>query len=116
VAKNIGNVSKSLDRAMASMNLEEVSKIMEKFESQFEDLDVRTNVVENTMNSAMTLGTPQAQVDSLIKQVAEENGLEIMGAMANAPGTSALAHPGAQSTRTKSDEEALSSRLAALRN
>jgi len=29
---------------MAAMDLEKVSKIMDKFESQFEDLDVKTGV------------------------------------------------------------------------
>lgn len=116
VAKNIGNVSRSLEGAMASMDLEKVSKIMEKFEKQFTDLDVKSNVLEDTMSSAMTLSTPQGQVDTLIKQVAEENGLEIVGAMADAPGTSQLSAPGAQSTRSKAEEENLTKRLASLRN
>lgn len=30
------------------------------------------------MGAAMTLSTPQEQVDALIHQVAEENGLEVM--------------------------------------
>lgn len=37
-------VTKALDKAMSSMDLEKVSKVMEKFESQFEDLDVRSSV------------------------------------------------------------------------
>ena len=44
VVKNLGVVTKGLDKAMASMNLEEVEKIMQKFESTFEDLDVRESV------------------------------------------------------------------------
>ena len=116
MAKNIGNVSKSLDKAMSSMDLEKISKIMEKFESQFTDLDVKANVLEDTMSSATTLTTPQVQVDSLIKQVAEENGLEIMDAVADAPGTSGLSVPGAQSTRSKTEEDDLTKRLASLRN
>ena len=42
--KNLGVVTKGLDKAMASMNLEDVEKIMQKFETQFEDLDVRESV------------------------------------------------------------------------
>lgn len=42
----MSSVSKSLEKAMNSMDLEKVSKIMDKFESQFEDLDVRTSVRE----------------------------------------------------------------------
>lgn len=115
VAKNIGQVTRSLESAMASLNLEKVSKIMEQFEKQFMDLDVKSNVLESTMSSATTLTTPQNEVDSLIKQVAEENGLEIMNKVAEAPGTAGLASVGA-SGRTKAEEDKLTSRLAALRN
>ena len=116
VAKNIGQVTRSLESAMASLNLEKVSKIMEQFEKQFMDLDVKSGVLESTMSSATTLTTPQNEVDSLIKQVAEENGLEIMNKVAEAPGTSGLATVGASSNRTKADEDQLTNRLAALRN
>jgi len=40
----MGTVSKSLERAMSSMDLQKISAIMDKFETQFEDLDVRTSV------------------------------------------------------------------------
>lgn len=115
VAKNIGSVTRSLESAMASLDLEKVSRIMESFEKQFEDLDVKSGVLEGTMSSATTLTTPQTEVDSLIKQVADENGLEIIGKMAEAPaaGTATL---GATSSRSKAEEDALSNRLAALRN
>ena len=118
VARNIGSVTKSLESAMASLDLEKVSKIMDNFEKQFTDLDVKSGVLESTMSSATTLTTPQNDVDSLIKQVAEENGLEIIGKMAEAPGVSNLSI-GAQSTgagRSKEEEDLLNKRLAALRN
>lgn len=119
VAKNIGNVTKSLERAMSSLDLEKVSKIMDDFEKQFTDLDVKSGVLENSMSSATTLSTPQAEVDALIKQVADENGLEIIGKMADAPETSGLHAVGASSTasgRTREEEDLLTKRLAALRN
>ncbi len=40
----MGQVVKGLDKAMSAMDLEKVSKIMDKFESQFENLDVKTSV------------------------------------------------------------------------
>lgn len=54
------------------------------------------------MSSAMTLTTPQEQVDSLIVQIAEENGLEIMDQMNQLPeGASAM---GESSTRSQEDQ------------
>ena len=40
----MGSVVKSLDKAINSMELQKISAVMDKFESQFEDLDVRTSV------------------------------------------------------------------------
>ena len=37
-------VVKALDKALNSMDLEKVSSVMDKFEKQFEDLDVRSSV------------------------------------------------------------------------
>lgn len=116
VAKSIGNVSKSLESAMASMNLEKVSKIMETFEKQFEDLDVRAGVMDSTMSSATTLSTPQDQVDLLIKQVADENGLELIDQVANAPAANASAIGASTTGRTKKEDDELNNRLSALRN
>jgi division protein CdvB (Snf7/Vps24/ESCRT-III family) len=53
VAKNIQGVCKSLDKAMASMDLQKVEQIMGQFEKQFEDLDVRTAV---SIHMVVTVG------------------------------------------------------------
>ena len=45
---------------------------MDKFEKQFEDLDVHTSVIENAMGTATSTSTPASQVDDLIKQVEEQ--------------------------------------------
>ena len=42
---------------------------MSKFEDLFEDLDTHTQVMDSSMSSAMTLSTPQDQVEGLMKQV-----------------------------------------------
>ncbi|MEE6517086.1 hypothetical protein FKM82_027092 [Ascaphus truei] len=68
--------------------------------------------MEDAMGSAMTLTTPQEQVDNLIVQVAEENGLEVMDQLSQLPaGASSV---GESSARPQEDQ--LSRRLAALRN
>lgn len=44
ITKNMGSVVMALDQALSAMDLQKVSAIMDKFESHFEDLDVRTSV------------------------------------------------------------------------
>ncbi|XP_071091756.1 charged multivesicular body protein 1a-like isoform X2 [Haliotis cracherodii] len=114
VTKNIAGVSKALDKAMQSMDLSKVEQIMEKFEKQFEDLDVRSATLENSMGNAMTLSTPEDQVTSLIQQVAEENGLEMVDQLKDLNPTTASVKSGASVEQSKEDD--LSRRLQALRN
>lgn len=47
---------------------------MDRFEQQFENLDVQSQVMENTMCNTSTLTTPQGEVDGLMQQVADEAG------------------------------------------
>ncbi|CAH8657652.1 unnamed protein product [Heterobilharzia americana] len=68
VVKNIGSVSNELEKAMRTMDLEKLEKIMGKFESQFEDLDVRSATMENSMKNTFTLSSPEQEVNALIKQ------------------------------------------------
>jgi len=48
--------------------------VMDKFEKQFEDLDVQIETMEGAMQNSSSLTTPQDQVDSLIMEVAEQHG------------------------------------------
>jgi charged multivesicular body protein 1 len=107
----MGGVVKGLDQVMASMDLEKISGTMDKFERLFGDLDTHTEVMENTMASAMTLTTPEDQVDNLMRQVAEENGLEVLDKMTDAPSNELAA-----GTLTTEEEDKLSRRLAQLRD
>merc|ERR1712241_156295 len=52
VAKNMGSVTKALEKAVNSMELEKITEVMDKFEKTFEDLDVHTSVMEGAMAGA----------------------------------------------------------------
>lgn len=112
ITKNIEGVTKALDKAMSSMDLTKVEQIMEKFEKQFEDLDVRTQTMESAMGTATTLTTPQDQVEALMQEVAEESGLEIMDQLKDLKNPSASIRESAEAKK----EDDLSRRLQALRN
>ncbi|KAG8428924.1 hypothetical protein GDO86_018855, partial [Hymenochirus boettgeri] len=102
VTKNMAQVTKALDKALSSMDLQKVSAVMDKFDQQVQNLDVHTSVMEDSMSSAMTLTTPQEQVDNLIIQIAEESGLEVMDQLNQLPqGATSV---GESSTRTPEDQ------------
>ena len=50
---------------------------MDRFEKDFEDLDVQTSVMEGAMNQTTATNVPQDSVENLMKQAADEAGLEL---------------------------------------
>ncbi|XP_073454147.1 charged multivesicular body protein 1b [Aquarana catesbeiana] len=110
VTKSMAGVVKSMDATLKSMNLEKISALMDKFEHQFETLDVQTQQMEDTMSNTTTLTTPQGQVDNLLQEMADEAGLdlnmELPQGQTGSVGTSVAS--------TEQDE--LSQRLARLRD
>lgn len=115
ITKQMGGVVKGLDRVVQSMDLEKISSTMTKFEDLFEDLDVHTQVMDSSMASATTLSTPEGQVDSLMKQVAEENGLEVLDKLdANPVATKQPGESAGLQTLTGEEEDKLSSRLVLI--
>ncbi|KAL8802168.1 MAG: hypothetical protein Q9200_006676 [Gallowayella weberi] len=112
VTGSMAGVVKGMEGAMRAMDLEKISAVMDKFETQFEDLDVATGYYENATSSATAVGTPQDDVDRLIGQVADEAGVELQAEM-KAPEVGVKAGPvSGQEER----EEELGERLRALRN
>ncbi|KAH8868160.1 Charged multivesicular body protein 1a [Schistosoma japonicum] len=110
VVKNIDSVSNELKKATDAMDLEKLEKIMSKFESQFEDLAVRSSTMENSMRSVFTSSSPEQEVNALIKQVTEENNLEVAHAIADAPMVSGTLSVNSSSSRDAEDD-ALTRRL-----
>jgi len=109
VSMNIGEVVKGMDIAMNAMDLEKISTIMDKFEKQFEDLDVAAGYYENATSSATAVGTPQEDVDRLMSQVADEAGVELHQDLEAAEPAKTKIGP------TEVEEDGLGDRLRALR-
>eukprot|EP00092_Neocalanus_flemingeri_P044455 GFUD01049310.1.p1 GENE.GFUD01049310.1~~GFUD01049310.1.p1 ORF type:complete len:197 (+),score=81.78 GFUD01049310.1:88-678(+) len=110
VSKSMEGVVKGMSAAMKSMNLEKISTLMDNFEKQFEDLDVQTSVMEGAMSQSTATNIPQEGVDILMRQAADEAGLELNMEL---PGP-AQATIG-QSTQASTEQDELSQRLARLR-
>ncbi|CAO2594332.1 Charged multivesicular body protein 1b [Lemmus lemmus] len=109
-AVTMAGVVKSMDATLKTMNLEKISALMDKFEHQFETLDVQTQQMEDTMSSTTTLTTPQNQVDLLLQEMADEAGLdlnmELPQGQTGSVGTSVAS----------AEQDELSQRLARLRD
>lgn len=82
---------------------------MDKFESQFDDLEVATGYYETATSSVTATDTPQEDVDRLLSQVADEAGLELRTELASATPSKQKVGP------TEQEEDGLGERLRALR-
>jgi len=129
VTKSMGMVVKGMDKVLSSMNVEQISKVMDNFEKSFEDMDVRSEYVEQTMNSSTTMAMPEDQVDGLMQMVADEHGLKMKGNFGSAdcasiPGSASSTGESAQSGQAAAAggmsgtgvEDDLEERLRKLRN
>ncbi|KAL5103537.1 Charged multivesicular body protein 1b [Taenia crassiceps] len=111
VTASMRNVVNGMSAAMKSMNLEKVSTLMDQFEKEFESLDVQSQVMEGTMSNTTSLNAPSNEVDSLMRETADEAGIELD---LNLPSgvTSTIGVP---SATVPAEEQDLSDRLARLR-
>lgn len=116
VNKSMEGVVKGMGSALKAMDVERISKTMDSFERQFEDMDVRAGYMENAMSDSTAVSTPQEQVDDLIQMVADEAGLELGEQLDEVGPVSSKvpAKPAAQEAEADGEDE-LASRLAALR-
>mmetsp|Transcript_48009 Transcript_48009/g.104000 ORF Transcript_48009/g.104000 Transcript_48009/m.104000 type:complete len:213 (+) Transcript_48009:231-869(+) len=111
VTKSMGQVVKGMDKVLGSMNVEQISKVMDQFERSFENMDVRSEYVEQTMNASTTAAMPEEEVDTLMQMVADEHGLKMTDKF-GAAGNSALAEPGAAAATAPQPQAAAASGVA----
>ncbi|KAJ3478631.1 hypothetical protein NLI96_g9622 [Meripilus lineatus] len=110
---NMTSVVRGMDKAMESMNLERITLVMDKFESQFADLDVQTSIMEDTVSNTTAVSMPQDEVEALLKQTAEEANIELQHDLASKDLASV---PDLAVKETlKEEDDKLAARLRALR-
>lgn len=112
VSGSMAQVCRGMDKALQSMNLQQITMIMDKFEQQFEDLDASVNVYEDMGANADAVVVDNDKVDELLNKVADENGLELKqsAAVKDLPEVAPVV---ADATEEKEDK--LAQRLRALR-
>ena len=99
------------------MDVDKISATMDKFERQFEDLDVKAAYMDQAMNSTTASATPVDQVDELVKMVADENNLELGEAFGDLGPVGKIKEPTKEQEKKQAVaiEDDLEARLANLR-
>lgn len=111
VSGSMGSVCRGMDKALQSMNLQQITMTMDRFEQQFEDLDASVNVYEDMGNNSDAVIVDGDKVDELMNKVADENGLELKQ-QANLGDLPEIE----QSQAGEEKEDKLAQRLRALRD
>jgi charged multivesicular body protein 1 len=111
---SMGGVVKGMSKGLQAMDIDKLTRTMEKFEHQFDEWDIRTAYMEDTMNATTATITPAEQVDELIQKVADENSLELSEAFSQA-GPVGKKTP-VLKVQDQPDKDDLEARLANLRN
>lgn len=110
VTASMKGVVQAMDKALGSMDLMKLGGLMDQFEHQFETLDIQVQVMDNAISQSNTLSTPEGQVDALMKEVADEHGLELNMEL----GQQVVPSPIAAASKAETDD--LNERLAKLRS
>lgn len=84
MTKTMQGIVSSMDSVMQSMDVEKITAVMDKFERQFEDMDLTSKCMENSMQQSTAMSMPENQVENLMHQVADEYGLEFQSQLAPA--------------------------------
>lgn len=88
---------------------------MDGFEKSFEDVDVRSEYIEQAINSSTSAAMPEEDVENLLQQVADEHGLEFRSKMNQATPSQAPVQQQQMTSLPEGEEDKLADRLRRLR-
>lgn len=115
LSKAMTSTVKGMSNVMKSMEVEKISATMEQFEKAFDDMGVKSAVMEDAIDATTSMTTPPEEVDALLEKIAAANGLEVGNMLDNA-GTVKNKNLNSAVTEVKPAEDDLEARLRALRD
>ena len=109
LTRSMGGVVNGMEGVLKSMDPDKITAVMDKFEKQFEDLDVSSAYMAESMDGSTACNTPEGDIESLMSEVADEHGLDFAGKVGAAPTTEVVGETADVA------EDDLAARLARLR-
>lgn len=104
-----------------NMNLPQIQRIMMEFEKESEIMDMKEEMMSDTIDEAMDEEEDEEEEEAIVNQVLDEIGINLNESLVSAPGT-AIKTPGAtgreriaQAEGSSADDAALQARLDNLR-
>lgn len=115
VTKSMGATCKGMEKVLQGMNPEQISHLMETFEKQFDNMDVASEYMQNAIGESTASSMPEDEVNTLMAQVADENGIQMRAELTGIQQGSKLPTVAqAQATGEDPELDELTARVAAL--
>ncbi|KAF8931563.1 Charged multivesicular body protein 2A [Haplosporangium bisporale] len=119
MAEAMKGATKAMGAMNRNMNLPQIQHIMMEFEKESEIMDMKEEMMSDTIDEAMEEEEDEEEQDAIVNQVLDEIGINLDESLANAPGTSIKSPAGkeriAQAEGMSADDAALQARLDNLR-
>mmetsp|Transcript_10866 Transcript_10866/g.18593 ORF Transcript_10866/g.18593 Transcript_10866/m.18593 type:complete len:227 (+) Transcript_10866:184-864(+) len=115
VTGQMQDVTGALGAALQAMDVEKISRTMDTFEKQFEDLDLQGKYMDGAIADTTAMSTPQSDVDRLLNMVADENQLDLNSAFNKQNVNQKIAGP-SHANANAVEQDPLEARFAALSN
>ncbi|KAG0217969.1 ESCRT-III subunit protein did4 [Mortierella sp. NVP41] len=121
MAEAMKGATKAMGAMNRNMNLPQIQHIMMEFEKESEIMDMKEEMMSDTIDEAMEEEEDEEEQDAIVNQVLDEIGINLDDILASTPGT-AIKTPGgtgkervAQAEGMSADDAALQARLDNLR-
>jgi len=88
VTKSMSKTVDGMEAAFASLDATKISKIMDRFSEQFDEVDLKTKVMGDELDRNMDSAVKSSDVENLMKLEADAAGIEISDGLLSAPSAS----------------------------
>lgn len=85
ITRQFGSIVPQMNNALKSMNPELIARTMNQFENVFENLDVVSGTINQSLETATVTSAPMSQVDGLLNQIAGEHGIQVQAQLGEVP-------------------------------
>lgn len=88
MAEAMKGVTRAMHNMNRTMNLPQIQRILAEFEKQSEIMDMKEEMISETMDDAMEGDDDEEETDKIVTQVLDELGLQLNGQLMNLPESS----------------------------
>ncbi|GFW63723.1 charged multivesicular body protein 2a [Trichonephila clavipes] len=99
MAQAMKGVTRAMQNMNKQLNLPQIQKIMQEFEKQSEIMDMKEEMINDTIDDAMGDDEDEEESDAIVAQVLDELGLDVSDKLKELPSTGGTLSTGASTNK-----------------